>query len=71
MVKIIDKRNSLSDLISPHRDIQKPIYNWHSFKHSYSKALVDSLVKEFELKKENGSWTHSAEEEQRFSRVKN
>lgn len=54
MVKIIDKRNSLSDLISPHRDIQKPIYNWHSFKHSYSKALVDSLVKEFELKK--GEW---------------
>jgi tRNA G10 N-methylase Trm11 len=54
MVKIIDKRNSLSDLISPHRDIQKPIYNWHSFKHSYSKALVDSLIKEFELKK--GAW---------------
>ena len=54
MTKIIDKRNSLSDLISPHRDIQRPIYNWHSFKHSYSKALVDSLVKEFELKK--GAW---------------
>ena len=54
MTKIIDKRNSLSDLISPHRDIQKPIYNWHSFKHSYSKALVDNLVKEFELKK--GAW---------------
>ncbi len=54
MTKIIDKRDTLSDLISPHRDIQKPIYNWHSFKHSYSKALVDSLVKEFELKK--GAW---------------
>jgi tRNA G10 N-methylase Trm11 len=54
MTKIVDKRNSLSDLISPHRDIQKPIYNWHSFKHSYSKALVDSLVKEFGLKK--GAW---------------
>src|SRR3989338_3406665 len=54
MTKIIDRRDNLSDLISPHRDIQKPIYNWHSFKHSYSKALVDSLVKEFELKK--GAW---------------
>jgi len=54
MTKIIDKVNSLSDLISPHRDIQKPIYNWHSFKHSYSKALVDSLVEEFRLKP--GAW---------------
>jgi DNA modification methylase len=54
MTKIIDKINSLSDLISPHRDIQRPIYNWHSFKHSYSKALVDNLVKEFGLKP--GSW---------------
>lgn len=53
MVKIIDKRHSLADLISPVRDIQRPIYNWHSFKHSYSKALVDNLVKEFGLK--NGS----------------
>jgi len=54
MIKIIDKRNSLSDLISPRRDFSKPIYNWYSFKHSYSKALVDILVKEFELKK--GAW---------------
>lgn len=54
MTKIIDKRASLSDLISPHKDIKKPIYNWHSFKHSYSKALVDNLVKEFGLKK--GAW---------------
>lgn len=54
MTKIIDKINSLSDLISPHRDIQRPIYNWHSFKHSYSKALVDNLVEEFRLKP--GSW---------------
>jgi tRNA G10 N-methylase Trm11 len=54
MIKIMDKRDSLSDLISPHKDIQRPIYNWYSFKHSYSKALVDSLVKEFELKR--GAW---------------
>jgi tRNA G10 N-methylase Trm11 len=54
MTEIIDKINSLSDLISPHRDIQKPIYNWHSFKHSYSKALVNNLVEEFKLKP--GSW---------------
>ena len=52
--KIIDKRNELSDLISPHRDLQTPIYNWHSFKHSYSKGLVEVLVKEFKLKE--GAW---------------
>ena len=54
MIRIIDKRDSLSDLISPMRDNQRPIYNWHSFKHSYSKALVDTIVKEFKLKK--GAW---------------
>lgn len=54
MIQIVDRRDELSDLISPRRDIHKPIYNWHSFKHSYSKALVDTLVKEFELKK--GAW---------------
>lgn len=54
MTKIIDKRASLSDLISPHKDIQRPVYNWHSFKHSFSKALVDNLLKEFGLKR--GAW---------------
>jgi len=54
MTKIIDKRDSLAELISPRQDILKPIYNWHSFKHSYSKGLVDNLVKEFRIKK--GSW---------------
>jgi tRNA G10 N-methylase Trm11 len=54
MKRIIDKRTSLSNLISPARDLKKPIYNWHSFKHSYSKALVDALVNEFDLKP--GNW---------------
>ena len=54
MTKIIDKRDSLSDLISPRKDINRPIYNWHSFKHSYSKKLVDDLIKEFGLKE--GEW---------------
>lgn len=54
MIPITDKRDSLSDLISPMRDKQRPIYNWHSFKHSYSKALVDTLAKEFKLQK--GAW---------------
>ncbi len=53
-MKIINRITNLSDLISPCRDIRKPVYNWHSFKHSYSKALVDSLVHEFGLKA--GSW---------------
>lgn len=54
MTKILNRITNLSDLISPCRDIRKPVYNWHSFKHSYSKALVDNLVHEFGLKA--GSW---------------
>lgn len=41
-------------LISPVRDRNRPIYNWHAFKHSYSKNLVEKLVKTFNLEK--GSW---------------
>ncbi|MFA6979348.1 MAG: DNA methyltransferase [Ignavibacteriaceae bacterium] len=51
---LIDKSSTLSQLISPRIDRNKPIYNWHSFKHSYSKGLVDKLIAEFGLKK--GSW---------------
>lgn len=54
MSHISDKREQLSGLISPIRDKHRPIYNWHSFKHSYSKSLVDTLIKEFKLKE--GSW---------------
>jgi hypothetical protein len=54
MTIITDKINTLSHLISPRRDINKPIYNWHSFKHSYSKELVDTFISEFKLKK--GAW---------------
>lgn len=41
-------------LISPYPDRNMPVYNWHAFKHSYSKALVTKLAHEFDLKK--GSW---------------
>jgi hypothetical protein len=54
MSVLIDKRDIYSHLISPRRDLNKPIYNWHSFKHSYSKDLVDNVISEFNLKK--GSW---------------
>ena len=54
MPKIEDKIYTLSCLISPRVDIAKPIYNWHSFKHSYSKGLVDNFISDFGLKK--GSW---------------
>ena len=53
-MRISDKKGKLSELISPRRDILRPIYNWHSFKHSYSKDLVDVFIDEFNLKK--GSW---------------
>lgn len=51
---IKDRIDSLSNLISPRVDIKRPIYNWHSFKHSYSKGLVDNLIQEFNIKK--GAW---------------
>jgi tRNA G10 N-methylase Trm11 len=54
MIKISDRTNDLSVLISPRRDINRPIYNWHAFKHSYSKELVDVFFKEFDIKK--NSW---------------
>ncbi|OGH98162.1 MAG: hypothetical protein A2039_02820 [Candidatus Melainabacteria bacterium GWA2_34_9] len=41
-------------LISPARDRETPIYNWHAFKHSYSRDLVKGLAIEFGLKK--GAW---------------
>lgn len=50
---IVDKKK-YGSLISPQRNQCTPIYNWHSFKHSYSKELVDSLISEFKLKK--GAW---------------
>ena len=50
-MRISDKRNKLSELISPRRDAERPIYNWHSFKHSYSKELVDIFIAEFGLSK--------------------
>lgn len=47
-------RSKYSSLVSPHPDQKTPIYNWHSFKHSYSKGLVQGLISEFGLKR--GSW---------------
>lgn len=41
-------------LVSPGPDKNVPIYNWHAFKHSYSKKLVEILFEEFRLKPD--SW---------------
>lgn len=46
--------SEFGSLISPARDRNEPIYNWHAFKHSYSKELVEKLVEKFGLGK--GSW---------------
>lgn len=48
------KTKKYRTLISPARDKNEPIYNWHAFKHSYSKKLVEEIVKDFNLKK--GDW---------------
>jgi len=54
MIRIKDKTNKLSKLISPRHDINNPIYNWFSFKHSFSKDLVIYLTKQFNLT--HNSW---------------
>ena len=50
--KLIEKPE-YGALISPMRDLKNPIYNWHSYKHSYSKQLVEKLTSEFNLKPDN------------------
>jgi len=51
---IVDRISEYRTLISPSVDRNRPIYNWHAFKHSYSRELVERLVDEFELS--GGSW---------------
>jgi|SRR6185312_5446359 len=53
-MQLIEEVDKLSSLISPRRDINLPIYNWHAFKHSYSKELVDIIISNFHLSP--GSW---------------
>jgi len=48
---IVNGKAKLSSLISPRRDVKRPIYNWHAFKHSYSKEFVDYFIDELNLKK--------------------
>src|SRR3989344_8206493 len=48
-VRITARTKQFSSLISPARDRNLPVYNWHAFKHSYSKELVKQLVDEFDL----------------------
>jgi DNA modification methylase len=48
------EKKELGKFISPRRDINRPIYNWHSYKHSYSSDLVSFLLTSFKLKK--NSW---------------
>lgn len=50
----ITKTTDYKSLISPAGDRDNPIYNWHAFKHSYSKGLVEKLANRFNLVK--GSW---------------
>ena len=52
-MKIIE-RSELRPLISPHRNQYIGIHNWHSYKHSYSKEVVENLVSHFDLTR--GSW---------------
>jgi tRNA G10 N-methylase Trm11 len=48
-VRVKSRTKQYAALISPARDRDEPVYNWHAFKHSYSKELVRKLVKEFDL----------------------
>ena len=49
MKSIISESKNFSTLVNPSRDKIKPIYRWHSFKHSFSKELVDNFINEFNL----------------------
>ena len=51
---VTQKMSEYGSLISPARDRNEPVYNWHAFKHSYSKNLVEKLVGSFNLNE--GSW---------------
>lgn len=51
---LLVKKEEYGSLISPQRNRYTPIYNWHAFKHSFSKELVENLINEFNLEK--GSW---------------
>lgn len=42
-------RDDLRDLVSPARDKNRPRYNWYTFKHSFSKELIDKLLEEFDI----------------------
>lgn len=47
--KIIERIEEFGPYISPRVDRDAPLYNWHAFKHSYSRGLVEKLLEEFEL----------------------
>ncbi len=53
-LKPINKTQSMNQLVSPRRDINRPIHNWHVFKHAYPKDLVDKIISILELKE--GAW---------------
>ena len=54
MSSLLVDKSELGPLISPRRNKYHPIYNWHSFKHGFSKELVEEIIGEFKL--ESGSW---------------
>jgi site-specific DNA-methyltransferase (adenine-specific) len=54
MMQLIEEKSFLSDLISPRRDSNRPVFNWHAFKHSYSLELVNHLIADFKLS--SGQW---------------
>ncbi len=50
--QVIEKPE-LGPLISPRRDINEPVFNWHQYKHGFSKGLVDYLINYLGLKPHN------------------
>lgn len=52
--RLMPRTAEYGPLISPYQDRERPIYNWHAFKHSYSRALVEKLAGKFALNK--NSW---------------
>ncbi|MFC1563684.1 DNA methyltransferase [candidate division KSB1 bacterium] len=54
MESLFQDKTELGSLVSPQSNQHEPIYSWFSFKHGFSKDLVEKIIQEFDLK--TGDW---------------
>jgi len=44
-----DQNKKLGLLVTPYQNRKLPVYDWYNYKHSFSRDLVTSLIREFQL----------------------